>query len=253
MELKTVEIEGVTYAVVQEGKPVYLDGDKEVAFDAPHAAATISRLNGEAKGHREAKEAAEKALRAFEGIEDPKAALKALETVSNLDAKALIDAGKAEEMKAAAIKAIEDKYAPIVEKATALESELRAEKIGGRFSRSKYIAENLAVPVELVETYFGKNFALEEGKVVAKDQSGNVIYSKSRPGEPADFDEAVAALVEGSPFRDSILKGRNQNGSGAQGSAGGTGGRKVMSRADYEAMPPLERQAKLTEGYSLTE
>lgn len=55
------------HAVLQDGKPVYVHDDgKEVAFDAPATVATITRLNGEAKVHREGKEAAEKALKAFE-------------------------------------------------------------------------------------------------------------------------------------------------------------------------------------------
>ena len=69
MELKTTTIEGVTYAVVQDGKPVYVENGKEIAFDAAGTRQTISRLNGEAQGHREAKEAAETKLRSFEGLD----------------------------------------------------------------------------------------------------------------------------------------------------------------------------------------
>ena len=51
-------------AVLQDGKPVYvLDDGREVPHDAAGTVATISRLNGEAKSHREAKEAAELALK----------------------------------------------------------------------------------------------------------------------------------------------------------------------------------------------
>lgn len=64
-------------AVLQDGKPVYVHDDgKEVAFDAPGTVATITRLNSEAKGHRERAENAEKAVKAFEGIDDPAAAKK---------------------------------------------------------------------------------------------------------------------------------------------------------------------------------
>ncbi len=48
------------HVVVSDGKPVYVHDDgKEVAFDAVGTVATISRLNGEAKSHRERAEAAE--------------------------------------------------------------------------------------------------------------------------------------------------------------------------------------------------
>ncbi|MUS05525.1 hypothetical protein DIP89_20780, partial [Acinetobacter baumannii] len=105
----------------------------------PHSVATIARLNNEVKTHREAKEAAEKALKAFEGIEDPAAAKKALQTIQNLDDKKLVDAGEVEKVKAEAIKAVEEKYAPIVEQRDALEASLHKELIGGGFARSKYI------------------------------------------------------------------------------------------------------------------
>lgn len=85
------------HVVVQDGRPVYVHEDgKEVVFDAPQTIATISRLNGEAKAHREAKEKAESTLKAFEGIEDPVAAKKALETLKNFDDKKLVDAGEVE-------------------------------------------------------------------------------------------------------------------------------------------------------------
>ena len=68
MKLKTVTIDGKVYAEVDGDKPIYIHDDgKEMPHDAPHSVATIARLNNEAKTHREAKEAAEKALKAFEG------------------------------------------------------------------------------------------------------------------------------------------------------------------------------------------
>lgn len=77
MKLKTVEVDGKQYAEVQDGKPVYVEDDgKEIAFDAVGTRAAITRLNGEAKQHRERAEKAEKIAKDFEGIEDPAAARK---------------------------------------------------------------------------------------------------------------------------------------------------------------------------------
>ncbi|KRI70990.1 DUF6651 domain-containing protein, partial [Acinetobacter baumannii] len=170
---------------------------KEMPHDAPHSVATIARLNNEAKTHREAKEAAEKALKAFEGIEDPAAAKKALQTIQNLDDKKLVDAGEVEKVKAEAIKAVEEKYAPIVAQRDALEASLHKELIGGGFARSKYIQDNIAVPVDMVQATFGHHFKIEEGKVVAYDPNGEKIYSRVRPGELANVDEALESLVGG--------------------------------------------------------
>ena len=100
MPLK-LKLDDTGHAVVQDGKPVYVNEDgKEIPYDVNQANNKISELCKEAKTHREAKEAAEQKLRQFDGIEDPEAARKAIETCNNLDSKKLIDAGEVERVKA---------------------------------------------------------------------------------------------------------------------------------------------------------
>lgn len=224
MKLKTVTVDNKTYAEVNEqGLPLYIHDDgKEMAHDAAQTVATISRLNGEAKTNRERYEKAESTLKAFEGIEDPVAAKKALETLKNFDDKKLVDAGEVEKVKAEAIKAVEDKYAPIVQERDAFQSQLHSELIGGGFARSKFIQDNIAVPVDMIQATFGQSFKIEEGKVVAYGADGQKIYSRARPGEVANFDEALETLVDGYQHKDSILKGGQGSGGGFQG--GGQGG-----------------------------
>ena len=75
-----LKLDEAGHAVLQDGKPIYIHDDgKEVPFDAAGTVATITRINGEAKSHRERAEAATTALKAFEGITDPAAAIKALQ------------------------------------------------------------------------------------------------------------------------------------------------------------------------------
>lgn len=251
MKLKLDE-EG--HVVVQDGKPVYVHDDgKEAAFDAPGTVATITRLNGEAKSHRERAEAAEKSLKAFEGIEDPEAAMKALSTISNLDAKKLVDAGDVEKVKAEAIKAVEDKYAPIVKERDSLQQALHDEKIGGSFARSKMIAEKFIIPPDMVQARFGSAFKIEEGKVVAYDHSGNRIYSREKPGELAEFEEALDVLVGNYPYRENILKGSAASGGGAQGDNGSKGGKKTIQRSAFDAMSPHEQHAHISGGGEVTD
>ena len=214
-------------AVLQDGKPVYVHDDgKEVAFDAPGTVATITRLNSEAKGHRERAENAEKTVKAFEGIDDPAAAKKALVTVANLDAKTLVDAGEIEKVKSEISKAFQLQLDDMTGKANGFEQQLYAEKIGGSFARSQFIAEKMAVPADMVQATFGNNFKIEEGKVVAYDAQGQKIFSRSRPGELADFNESLETLVSQYPHRDHILKSSDANGGGAQGGGGGNPGAK---------------------------
>lgn len=215
------------HVVVQEGKPVYVHEDgKEVVFDAPGTVSTITRLNAEAKSHRERAESAEKSLKGFEGIADPAAARNALDVVSKLDQKKLVDAGEIDTVRNEISKAFQTQLDEANGKAQTYEQQLYAEKIGGSFARSKYIADKLAVPVDMVQATFGQNLKIEEGKVVAYDTQGQKIFSRSRPGELADFDEAIETLVSQYPHRDHILKSSDANGGGAQGSGGGNSGVK---------------------------
>lgn len=261
MELKTKEIEGKTYAEVQDGKPVYVDGGKDLPMDVPAMSTKIKDLGSEAKGHREAKEKAEKTLKAFDGIEDPAAAIKAMETIQNMDGGKLLDAEKAAAERKAAVDAAVKEYASKVEtaeeRATKAEQSLHQEKIGGSFARSQFISEKLAVPTPMVEATFGSNFAIEDGKIVAKDANGNQIYSKANPGDPASFDEALEILVDQSPFKDNIIKGRGHNGSGAPGGGGAGGGEKSISRAEFDQINKSDpaRAAKMVtqDGIQVTE
>lgn len=229
--------------VVQDGKPVYVKDDgTEIAFDVTGTTATISRLNAEAKTHRERAEAAEGKLKGFEGIDDADAAKKALGIVANLDAKKLIDAGEVEKVKGEMSKAFQTQLEQANGKAQSLEQQLYAEKVGGAFSRSKFIAEKLAIPADLVEARFGKAFAIEDGKIVAKDGNGNKLYSSANPGELAGFDEALHMLVQQYPNRDQILKASGASGGGAgSSSTPGAGGKKTITRAAFQAMSPVEQ------------
>lgn len=242
------------HAVVQDGKPVYVSDDgKEIAFDAPATRDTITRLNAEAKGHRERAEAFESKFKPYEGIGDPSKAIKAMELVANLDQKRLVDAGEKDKAIAEAIKAVEEKYAPIVSKSEQLEAALYAEKIGGAFSRSKLIADKFAIPADLVQARFGSAFKIEDGKTVAYDQHGNKIFSRSRPGEFADFDEAIETLVDHYPYKEQILKGSGATGSGAGSSSQSAGGKKTITRSQFDAMGHAERTAAMKSGVELTD
>jgi hypothetical protein len=212
------------HAVLDNGKPVYVHDDgKEIAFDAAATVATINRVTEESKRYKERAQTAEEAAKAFEGIDDPSAARKAMETVKNLDQKKLVDAGEIETVKSEISKAFQSQLDEVGKRAEALETQLRQEKIGGSFSRSKFIAEKLIVPAPMVEKTFGDNFKIEDGKTRAYDADGNLIYSRSKPGEPADFDEALEVLIEGFPYKDSILRAKEANGGDVTRPNGGGG------------------------------
>ena len=267
MPLKTVEIEGVAYAEVKDGKAVYVDDKgEETAYDAEDLATKLTASNGENATRRHKIKELETQLGAFSGIEDADAARKALETIKGLDDKQLIDAGKANEVKAAAVQAIEEKYTNLIDtqykplegERDTLRDALHREMIGGRFSRSQYITEKMAVPVQMVQATFGSHFTIEDDTVVARDAKGNQIYSKQRFGEPADFDEALEIIVETSPYREQILKGAGKRGSDAPGPGSGrhAAGDKVMNRADADKLVkenPGEMAKRMRDGWVVTD
>ena len=232
--------------------PVFIGTDgKEAPFDGDSTVATISRLNGEAKSHRERAETAESSLKTFEGITDPAAAIKALATVKNLDDKKLVDAGEVEKVKAEAIKSVEDKYAPTVKELDGLKGQLNDLLIGGAFSGSKFIAEKFAAEgpagVEIARALFANRFKVEDGKLVAYDGAGGKIYSRTRHGEIADADEAIELMVDAYPHKAHILKGSGASGGGAHGGGGGNGGKKTMTRAQFDTLSPADKAKAASE------
>jgi hypothetical protein len=262
-----LKLDDAGHVVVQDGKPVFVHDDgKEVAFDAPGTVATITRLNGEAKAHREAKEKAETALKAFEGIEDAEAAKKALETVANLDEGQLVTAGKVDEIKKAVETATEAKYQNIIKakdtelktvtgERDSLAGDLDREVIGGAFARSSFLSEKTILTPDIAEAYFGRHFKREDGKLVAYDANGTKIYSRANPADPASPDEALEVLVSAYPRKDNILKGSGASGSGAQGNQGGSGA-KTIPRAEFDKLAisdPAGAAAKMKEGFSVVD
>jgi hypothetical protein len=240
----------------------------EAAFDADTTLGTITRLNGEAKAHREAKEAVELKLKSFDGIDDGVAALAALNTVKSLSSGELKTAAQVKEIQDAAAKTAQEQVAAQAKASTTQLQDLTAQlekrtnelnnhMIGGGFASSKLLTDDknplrLAVPAEMARAYFGANFKVEDGKIVPYDALGNKIFSPSRPGEIADFDEGLSQLVQSSPFKDQIIKGSGASGSGAKQGAPAGGGKQV-TRSQFEGMDPQSRAAAIQAGTQVTD
>lgn len=234
------------HAVLLDGKPVYVaDDGRETAIDVAGTVATITRLNAEAKGHREAKEAAEASLKAFAGITDPAAAIKALQVVSGLDAKKLIDAGEVETVKAEITKGFTEKLTAAEKRAAEAEGRYTDKVIGEMFLASKFITEKTLLPPTIARSAFGSHIKIEDGKPVAYGFDGNKIYSPSRPGELASPEEAIEALITAHPDRDNMLKGNSNGGAGVRQGSGG-GGARTMTRAQLEALAPEAQMKAMT-------
>lgn len=233
-------------AILQDGNPVYIHDDgKEAAVDVAGLFTSVKARSEQSQRVETENKDLKAKVKLFEGIEDPAAAIKALGIIANLDAKKLVDSGEVQKVKDEAIKAVRGEYEPIVAERDSLKAALFGEKIGGSFARSKVIADKFAIPADLVQARFGSNFKIEDGKTVAYDGQGNKIFSRTKPGELADFEEALETLVDQYPYKNQILKGANASGGGANGGGQGGGGQKTLTRAQLEAIPPAGRRDAL--------
>ena len=242
MPLKTVTVEGITYATVQDGKPVYTLADgSEVGYNGEELAIHVNKLNQENGGRRLAEKEATEKLKAFEGI-DAEAARKALSTVANLDGKTMVDAEQAEQSKQAAIQAVVGERDAAKQETEKLKGAFANTMIGAQFAQSKFVQDKLIVPASMVAATFSRHFSVEDmdtaPRLVAKGADGNPIYSRSTPGAVADFDEALETLVNAYPHRDEITKGAGKPGSGAPGSGGGgpNGSAQTVTQKEAQAM-----------------
>jgi hypothetical protein len=211
-----LKLDAAGHVVVNDGKPVYVNDDgKEIAYDVNQASQKIKDLCNESKTHREALQAAEAKLKTFTGIDDPEEARKAINMCKNLDDKKLIDAGEVARIKEEVAKAANAQVVEAQARAEGLEKQLYEEKIGGRFARSQFIKDNLIIPADIAQSYFGRHFTMnEKGEIIAKDVAGNDIYSQLKPGSLADFDEALEILVGSYPNKGAIFRSNQATGGG---------------------------------------
>lgn len=229
MKLKTVEIEGKQYAEINaDGRVLYDNNGQEFAFDAADTYAKIQQLTGEAKSHREAKQTLEAQLAELSG------------KLEGVDLSKMVDAGKLEEVRAEVAKSYQSKLDEIQGQYDGLQTKYNEEKIASAFAGSKYLADKLNLPAEVAKATFANNVKIDNGKLIMQDAEGNPIYSRQKPGEYAGFDEGLSIIVESLPYRDSILKPSNHNGSGGDNQGGQS---RTVTRAEFESMSVSEQSS----------
>lgn len=225
--------------VVKDGNPVYVNAQgQEMTLGTD----TVGRLNGEAKGFRERAEAAEAKLKVFDGL-DPEKARAALTLAEKVDQNALIDAGKVDEVKAQITAHYEGQLSELKGQLDQTTGQLNSTLLGTAFKSSDWINKNIAVPADMLQATFKDHFKVENGSIVAVGPDGKQIYSRTRMGEIANFDEAIEILVDGYSHKDRILAAPNKGGSGSGGQGGNQGGGSRLKRGDFDALAPAEKAA----------
>lgn len=237
------KMDGDKLALDASGNPIYV---KEDGSEQTIQADTISRLNGEAKNHRERAERAETSLKKYEvngKLIDPEQASKALETVGKLDAKQLIDAGEVDKVREEVAKGYTGQITERDNTIASLNDRVNAMTLDREFMHADFIDKNVAVPRDMFVNTFKDRFKVEDGKVVPYGPDGNKIYSKKNMGEVASVNEAFEILVEQYPHKDAILKAPDQRGSGNGGGGGNRGGGNTIKRSTFEGLSPQEKAA----------
>lgn len=230
--------EGSAILVDDKGHPVVInDNGEEIGLDAIHLFSKIPSLQAEAKKYRENMQTAQKTLDKFKGIDDPEKAIEALEKVKSFDESQMMKIDEVDKLKASLLKTEQEKFddlknsmQQIIEEKQSLignqQRDIYNAMVSNQFSKSIYFSgaePKTILNPEVAEAYFKDFFRVEkvDGKtsvVGYYDKNGEQkIFSKSKPGNLADFDEAVGEIINNNQSLKDYLK--QSSGSGAPGSS----------------------------------
>lgn len=200
------------HAIIEDDQIILVDDKgKESKLDPVNAAETIAELRSENAKNRKNLRAAENKLDAFKDIDDPDAAIAALQTVATLDDdhKKAIDNLK-KEMGTAHKDQLKEK----TDRIAVLEAQNFSLAIGDKFHTSE-TAKKLVIPPARQKDLFARHFKLNDQGVLVGELDGKEIYSTAKPGELADFEEAYEKIIEAQPDKNILLRASGARGSGA--------------------------------------
>ena len=201
--------------VLSEGNPVYVGNDgNEVVTSGEY----VGQLRGEAAANRKELKKMKETLSAFDGI-DPSNAKDALEKLKDIDLSKMIDASKLDDVRSEVSKSFQGKIDELTNSLGERDQNIHGLLISNAFKGSQYIKDKTVLPPDVAESFFGKNFKVEDGVAVGYN-GADPIYSNQNPGQLAGVDEALEIMVNGYSGKDNILKGSGASGSGAQDSNG---------------------------------
>lgn len=193
-------------ALCEKGNPIWINGDKEESADYGGMISRLNAVTSESIGRKEQ-------LR----LKD--------EEINNLKKAQASAPNVNEDLK----KQLEEKDRELL----SIKEKHNDSLLSNAFNTSAFIKDKVAVHPELIRSQFGRNFGIEDGQIVAKDDSGNVIYSATDYGKPASFDEAISRIIEQCPYKDTFLRSSGNVGGGA-GNGGGGSSRKWGDYSEIE-------------------
>ncbi len=250
------------------GSPIWVyesgpEKDKEAPVEFGKTLTTIANLTKESieRKNKLNELKATVSILEQEGIDDLPGYLEkaktAIETVTNLSDKEILDAGQVDKikasmtegftkqidaLKAAGQKAVDDAQAKLDAKNAAIKNLV----IKGAFDGSEFLREKTVLLPDIAYSFFGSRFDVEDkdGKLsgFARDSQGDPLMSLARPGEIASPAEAIELLVMEHPQKDRLLKMDASGGGTGKPGAGTPGGnlqaqyKEAKTRGDVAGM-----------------
>ena len=240
-----------------KGNPLVFDDAKEdseaFGLDAIHLFSKVPALQEESKKHRLKAKDAEESLLKFDPIKDMEITdiQAALEKVKSLKAGDLTKTEEVERLKKeteeawrikleAAEKAYDSKLDEASQTVKSKDDTIYRLTVSNRFAASAWFAgedpKTILTP-GIAESHFRDHFKVEDGKMIAYDNNGEMIYSRERPGEPANFDEAMSSIIDAYPDRDRILKAP----AGGSGTGFNVGGGRFSVKTKTDLKTPADK------------
>ena len=203
--------------VNENGDPIWLDEEgNERSVDYQAMSAALSRANRESSDRKTRLRELESRYGALDEIEDFESwYARATEALTLL--QSLTDNGQSLDDHVAArigeaTAALREQLAAAEEGRLQTALALERRTIEAAFAGSQFVRDHLVSPT-LAADLFARHFILDEqGRLICQGLEDEVPPD----GDPLDFDEALARLVDRYPGRDFILKGGSGSGSGAQ-------------------------------------
>jgi len=229
---------------VTDGKPTVLDEGKEFGIDAIGANNRFTEVVTQRDGLKKDLDKVNTTLETFAGIDDPLAAIKAMQDVGSMGDKQQVEL---DTQRDAINKSWETKQATWETSDVEKSKALRKATIERDFATSKTV-DGLTIPADIAFTMFGKQFN-DDG--TANDANGNPIYSVENPGQLAKGEDAIAQVIAGYANVAQITKA-DSTGGGANGGSDGDGNAKTVTRQQFDAMTPADKMKFSTSGGKVT-
>ena len=206
------------HVVIEEDKVVYFDDDgEERKLDWQHSIGKIREVSDDRDDWRTRGKKAIAALELFGDISADDAR-NAIRTIKSYDDKKLVDAGEVDKLKAKLTEDLQNQHREFTESQAAVlklrdkalaekDGQIRRLMVSNSFERSPFLNKSVVAALrgKNGESVWGDHFHVENGEVVPYESGDRKLYSKEKPGELAEFEEAIQLIVMADPRKDDYL------------------------------------------------